>query len=88
MPADTQRLLLIAASDPIGDPTLLRRAAERLHLDVDAALAGAEDLIEVDARVRFRHPLIRSAVYELAPTEERQRVHAALAESIVPDAGP
>ena len=84
MPAGTQRLLLIAAAEPIGDPALLFAAAERLGLNGHEALADAEDLITVDDRVRFRHPLVRSAVYRLASAAERRRVHAALAESILP----
>lgn len=78
MPADTQRLLLVAAADPIGDPALLWRAAARLDLDPEAVLRPAGDLITVDARVRFRHPLVRSAVYRVATPEERRRAHATL----------
>jgi DNA-binding CsgD family transcriptional regulator len=82
MPDATRRLLLIAAADPIGDPTRLWQAASRLGLDVAAALAGAEDLIAVDARVRFRHPLVRSSIYRVAAPEDRRQVHRALADSI------
>jgi DNA-binding CsgD family transcriptional regulator/tetratricopeptide (TPR) repeat protein len=88
MPAETQRLLLIAAAEPIGDPTLLRQAAGRLGVNVDAAMAGADDLIALDSRVRFRHPLVRSAVYRFAPPVDRRPVHAALAESIPPGVDP
>jgi DNA-binding CsgD family transcriptional regulator len=88
MSPETQLVLLAGAADPIGDPMLLRRAADRLELDVDAALAEAVGLIDVGARVRFRHPLIRSAVYERAPAAERQRVHAALAQALVPEGDP
>ena len=63
MPAATQRLLLIAAAEPMGDPTLLFQAAERTALDVEEGLRGAEDLLTVNGGVRFRHPLVRSAVY-------------------------
>src|SRR4051812_32426437 len=55
LPADTRRLLLMAAADPTGDPALAGRAAARLGL-TDAAfepLAGT-GLIEIGARVRFR----------------------------------
>ena len=78
----TRQLLLIAAAEPIGDPTRLWQAAARLRLDVVAALAGAEDLIAVDARVRFRHPLVRLAIYRAASPEDRRQVHGALAEAI------
>ena len=84
MPEATQRLLLIAAAEPIGDPTLLVQAADRMGLDIDEALTGAEELITVDDRVRFRHPLVRSAVYGVASAADRRRAHAALAESITP----
>ncbi|MBV9337567.1 MAG: AAA family ATPase, partial [Solirubrobacterales bacterium] len=82
MPAPTQWLLLIAAAEPIGDPRLVSRAADRMGLDVQEGLRGAEDLLTVENRVRFRHPLVRSAVYRAASEADRQRVHALLAESI------
>jgi hypothetical protein len=62
LPADTRRLLLTAAAEPLGDPTLLWRAATWLGLGADpAAAAEATGLIEFGARIRFRHPLVRSA---------------------------
>jgi DNA-binding CsgD family transcriptional regulator len=89
MPAETQRLLLTAAAEPVGDVTLLWRAAGRLGLGIDAAApARAADLIELDARVRFRHPLLRSAAYRAASVPERQEVHRALAEATDPDTDP
>jgi hypothetical protein len=63
LPPETQRLLLTAAAEPLGDVPLFWRAAAQLGLSA-AAIAPAEaaGLIEVRARVRFRHPLVRSAV--------------------------
>jgi DNA-binding CsgD family transcriptional regulator len=89
LPAQTQRLLLAAAAEPTGDVTLLWRAAERLGTGPDAA-APAEDagLIELGARVRFRHPLLRAAVYRAAAAPDRREVHRALAEATDPDADP
>jgi DNA-binding CsgD family transcriptional regulator len=82
LPDDTQRLLLVAAAEATGDPALLWRAAGRLGI-TRPALKPAESagLIEVGARFRFRHPLVRSAVYGTASPSERRHVHEALAES-------
>jgi hypothetical protein len=83
LPEATQRLLLLAAADPVGDATLVWRAGERLGIGT-SALASADDaeLLEIGERVRFRHPLVRSAVYRAASHGDRQRVHEALAEVI------
>jgi hypothetical protein len=54
--AETRRVLLLAAAEPVGDVTLLWRAAERLGVAHDAAApAEAAGLVEIGARVRFRH---------------------------------
>jgi DNA-binding CsgD family transcriptional regulator len=84
----TQRLLLIAAAEPTGDPLLLFAAAEGCGLDVREALLGAEDLVSVDRRVCFRHPLVRSAVYGAASALDRRTVHDALARCISPEIDP
>jgi DNA-binding CsgD family transcriptional regulator len=82
LPEETRRVLLVAAAEPTGDPGLLWRAAERLGI-TGPALEPAESagLIQVDARVQFSHPLVRSAVYEAASPADRWQVHGALAES-------
>jgi DNA-binding CsgD family transcriptional regulator len=82
LPEDTQRLLVAAAAEPTGDPALLWRAAGRLGISA-TSLEPAESagLIEVGARVRFRHPLVRSAVYRAALLSERRSAHRALAEA-------
>ena len=83
LPPDSQRLLLVGAAEPFGDVSLLLRAADRLGLGPEAAApAEAAGLLHLGALVRFRHPLVRSAVYRTAPLSERQEVHRALAESI------
>jgi DNA-binding CsgD family transcriptional regulator len=82
LPAGTQRLLLVASADPVGEPVLVWRAAERLGIGIEAAApATAAGLLEFGARVQFRHPLVRSAVYRAASLQERQSVHRALAEA-------
>ena len=81
LPEATRTLLLIAASEPAGDSTGIWSAATLLGVDPTAADAGEiAGLIRVDGRVTFRHPLVRSAVYQNASVAERRRVHAALAQ--------
>src|ERR1700744_655878 len=81
LPDQTRRLLLIAAAEPLGDPALLWGAAARLGILAEATRPAIEaGLVEFGMRVRFRHPLVRSAVYGSAPPQQRQEVHAALAE--------
>jgi DNA-binding CsgD family transcriptional regulator len=90
LPVPARQLLLLAAADPSGDPSLVWRAAGRLGLPVqEAAVPAAEaGLAEFGARVRFRHPLVRSVAYRSASFPERQQVHGALAEATDPAADP
>jgi DNA-binding CsgD family transcriptional regulator/tetratricopeptide (TPR) repeat protein len=89
LPPDSQRLLLTAAAEPLGDVTLLWRASERLRVGPDAVWpAEAAGLIEVGARVRFRHPLVRSAIYRAAAPPDRWEAHRALAEATDLEADP
>ncbi|HEX4282163.1 MAG TPA: AAA family ATPase [Solirubrobacteraceae bacterium] len=82
LPEDTRRLLLLAAAEPTGDPALLWRAAEGLAIDARALEPAESDLlIDFDRRVRFRHPLVRSALYRGATAHERREAHRALAEA-------
>jgi DNA-binding CsgD family transcriptional regulator len=89
LPEATRRLMLLAAADPVGDATLVWRAAQTLGLE-RAALepASSEQLLEIGARVRFRHPLVRSAVYRAASASDRRAVHGALASAIDPETDP
>jgi DNA-binding CsgD family transcriptional regulator len=83
------RLLLVAAAEPLGDPVLLWRAAERLGIGVEAAApAAATELIEFGGRVRFRHPLVRSAIHRAASSAEWHSAHHALAQATDADADP
>jgi DNA-binding CsgD family transcriptional regulator len=87
LPADTQRLLLVAAAEPLGDPVLVWHAAGRLGIGVEAA-ADTDGLLAIGTHVTFRHPLVRSAVYRSASSEERQAVHRALADATDPEVDP
>ncbi|MEV4264650.1 AAA family ATPase [Kribbella sp. NPDC049584] len=77
LPPPTRRLLLVAAAEPVGDPVLVRRAADQLG--IDAAFAEIDGLLSLGERVTFRHPLVRSALYGSASVTERRAVHLALA---------
>jgi DNA-binding CsgD family transcriptional regulator len=89
LPDDVQRLVLLAAADPVGDPALILRAARILGLDTGTVnLAAAADLLEFGANVRFRHPLVRSAAYRAASADDRRAVHEALAAATDPQADP
>jgi DNA-binding CsgD family transcriptional regulator len=86
---DARMLLLIAAAEPAGDPVLLWRAADLLGLPREAAGPLEEcGLLQVGAKVEFRHPLVRSAVYRLAALSARRSVHGALAEVTDPELDP
>ena len=78
LPADAQEFLLLAAADVSGDLGLVRRAAAEAGIDADAAEKAAESagLIEVSGSfMRFRHPLMRAAVYHGAADADRRRAH-------------
>jgi DNA-binding CsgD family transcriptional regulator len=81
LPAETRSLLLVAAAEPAGDSLLVWRAAGRLGIPAAAAEAAqADGLLEAGSRVRFRHPLVRSAAYSSASLPQRRAAHLALAE--------
>ena len=89
LPAETQRLLLVAAAEPLGDAALFLRAAAHLGIPVDGlAPAEAAGVIEFGPRMRFHHPLVRSAAYRAADLTERRAVHRALADATDPQSDP
>ncbi len=81
LPEEAQTLLLVAAADDSGDLTTVLRAAAHLGAAADALDAAEQDgLAHVrGAELEFRHPLVRSAVYQGAPLSKRQAAHRALA---------
>lgn len=89
LPEPARMLLVLAAADPTGDAVLVWRAAGQLGLGTEAAAAAeSARLLEIGGQVRFRHPLVRSAVYRAASPDDRQRAHRTLAEVIDPQADP
>jgi DNA-binding CsgD family transcriptional regulator len=86
---DARRVVLLAAAEPVGDPLLLWDAADQLGIaPADAEEAEAQGLLAIGGRVRFHHPLARSAIYRSAAAQERREVHLALAEATDRDVDP
>src|SRR5439155_1474468 len=81
LPDTAQTALLIAAADTTGDMPAVLRAMAGLGLPVDALdPAEGAGLARISGTaIAFRHPLVRSALYQGATLSQRQRVHAALA---------
>ena len=82
-------MLLVAAAEPVGDAALFLRAAAQLGIPVDAlAPAEAAGVIEFGPRMRFHHPLMRSAAYRAADLTDRRAVHRVLADATDPGSDP
>jgi len=76
---DVQTWLLVAAAESTGNHDLIRSAAERLGVfDVVGEASELAGLVTLGERVEFRHPLVRSAVYNAAPGHDRRTAHRAL----------
>lgn len=89
LPDDTRALLLVAAVEPAGTSLLTWTAAASLGIRPEAAApAEAAELCRFGSVIRFRHPLVRSAVYAAAGEEEQRAVHRALADAIDPATDP
>jgi hypothetical protein len=89
LPNATQRFLTVAAAEPTGDPMIVWRAANALGVHpIDAEPAIELGLVEIGARVSFRHPLVRSAAYRAVALADRQEAHRALAGATDADLDP
>jgi DNA-binding CsgD family transcriptional regulator len=89
LPPEARRLLQLAAADPSGDMSLVWRAAGRLGIPVQAGAPAVEaGLAEFSPRVRFGHPLVRSAAYRSASVQDRREIHRVLAEVTDPQLDP
>ena len=87
LPEDARLLLLLAAAEPVGNPAVFFRAARSLGLGM-LGLAAAEDLLRVEARMTFRHPLVRSAAYYASSEDNRRAAHRALADATDAESDP
>jgi DNA-binding CsgD family transcriptional regulator len=89
LPEQTRRLLVLAAAEPVGDPAVVLTAAQALGLPAGViTMATDAGLLDLDTRIRFPHPLARSAAYQQATLHERQTVHQALAGAVDPGVDP
>jgi DNA-binding CsgD family transcriptional regulator len=89
VPEDSRLLMLVASAEPAGDPLLVWNAAGLLGIPAEAAAPARQvGLLELDGRVRFRHPLVRSVVYRDATADARRMAHGALAEVTDPTRDP
>ena len=85
LPGATQLFLRVAAlshADSIDEILEASTAVADTTVNLDAAGPAVEaGIVEADLRtLRFRHPLIRSAIAQSSALTERRRVHEALAE--------
>jgi hypothetical protein len=89
LPSATRSLLLAAAAedaaaedaDALGEVLNAAIILDGAAMTVDAFTPGiAAGLVAIQGtQLRFRHPLVRSAIYQAASLPERQAAHAALA---------
>jgi DNA-binding CsgD family transcriptional regulator/tetratricopeptide (TPR) repeat protein len=87
LPAAAQALLLVAAAEDVGELSVILEAGRRLAIE-PTALEPAEHarLVQVNGQeLRFRHPLVRSAIYQGATFTTRQAAHRALVRVLADD---
>src|SRR4051795_12086286 len=80
LPEATREAMLVAAAMQTGRHDLFVEALQRRELPADALdPALRAELVVLDGRVDFFHPLLRSAIYHAADPVQRRSVHATLA---------
>jgi DNA-binding CsgD family transcriptional regulator len=84
LPASTQMLLLVAAAEGSGEADVVLEAAGTLGISPPTLLeAEASGLIVVEgSTLVFRHPILRSAIYQAASLPQRQAAHRALVDTL------
>jgi DNA-binding CsgD family transcriptional regulator len=88
LPTPVWRLLLLASAGGDASIGVLLAAAGALGIEdgaLDATRSAGLLTTEPDGRVRFVHPLLRSAVYHRATKTQRQEAHRLLGEVLTDD---
>jgi DNA-binding CsgD family transcriptional regulator len=81
LPDDTRHALLcLAAMDPVDAAVIPAPTPPGTAHDVWEPADRAGLILRTNRRVRFRHPLVRSAIYQAAAPDARRAAHRALAE--------
>jgi len=82
--AQAQILLCVAAADDSTRVSVVRQAADLLGVGAGALTEAEESglLTITGTEIGFRHPLVRSAVYQGAARHVRQQAHRALARAM------
>ncbi len=82
LPAPTQMLLLVTATEGSGEAQVILSTASRLGISPSALVdAEASGLVRVEGSVLlFRHPTIRGAIYKGASLPQRELIHRELVE--------
>jgi tetratricopeptide (TPR) repeat protein len=85
LPDHTLRAMLVAAAAGTDDMLTVGRALAADGLEVHALEpAESAELVSLSpGRLEFRHPLLRSAAYHLAPAPDRRSAHLAVAAALV-----
>ncbi|MFD6443534.1 AAA family ATPase [Promicromonospora sp. NPDC060204] len=72
-------LLCLAAMDPVDAAIIPAPTPPGTSHDVWEPAERAGLILRTDRRVRFRHPLVRSAIYQTAAPDDRRAAHQAVA---------
>lgn len=86
LPSVTRAILLLAAAADNADLSIVLDIIPEATDPLNWQYAEQAGLIRIDGRsITFRHPLIRSVVYQAASQAERQHVHTLLAKAFSQD---
>ena len=83
-PESVQKALLLAATSNTGSIQEIEPALEAVGLTIgDLERAETVGLVTIaNARIEFKHPLVRAVVYRAAQAHERRTAHGALSDTV------